>query len=182
MAKHRTPPARATHLEWTHPQGRTVIVAPLKCLEDFEAGKGTIRYGIAHSDSFNALEGEPEAAPRDPRFAVPFVQTEKDGPATPVSSDHPAWKQRPSGAAPEAPAPVAKAAPRVPRAPRPVGGESVCGFIDGLIMEGGRTKDQIVTLVLAKFPERDAKATLSTVGVRPSHIKAKGLTPPPFAK
>jgi hypothetical protein len=69
-----------------------------------------------------------------------------------------------------------------PRAPRAAGGESVCGFIDGLIAEGGRTKEEVLALVLAKFPGRDAKATMSTIGVRPSHMRAAGKTPQPFKK
>lgn len=60
--------------------------------------------------------------------------------------------------------------------------EGVCAFIDNLIMEGGRTAEEVCELTLAKFPGRDPKATLSTVKTRPAHIKAKGLVPPPFKK
>lgn len=73
--------------------------------------------------------------------------------------------------------------PKPPRA-KTVGGarEGVCAFIDKLIMEGGRTAQQVCDLTMAQFPNRDAAATLNTVKVRPSHIKRKGMVPPPFAK
>jgi hypothetical protein len=68
--------------------------------------------------------------------------------------------------------------PKVPRPPK-VGGEGKCAFIDRLIMEGTRSAVQIANEAAAKFGA-DPKATLNTVKCRPSHIKAKGLVPPPF--
>jgi hypothetical protein len=76
------------------------------------------------------------------------------------------------------PAPPKLVQPKVPGPKR----EGVCAFIDERIMEGKRTPEQILEIVLAKFPGRDAKATLATIRTRPSHIKAKGLVPPAFAK
>lgn len=58
--------------------------------------------------------------------------------------------------------------------------EGVCAFIDALIMTGKHSAQAIADLTLKQFPGRDAKSTLNTVKVRPAHIKAKGLVPPPF--
>jgi hypothetical protein len=73
------------------------------------------------------------------------------------------------------PPPVAKKPAGLPK-------EGVCAFIDARIMEGGRTAEEVLAVVMEKFPGRDARATLSTIKVRPSHIKAKGQVPPPFKK
>lgn len=81
-------------------------------------------------------------------------------------------KPRPPGAT-EADLPARVTRPAAKR-------EGVCAFIDERIMEGGRTAEEVLALVMAKFPGRDPKSTLATVKTRPSHIKAKGTTPPAF--
>lgn len=55
-------------------------------------------------------------------------------------------------------------------------GESKCGYIDSLLVKGGHTLREIADLAHKKFGG-NAKATLSTVRVRPSHMRAKGLKP-----
>ena len=75
--------------------------------------------------------------------------------------------------APSAPAPSAPKAPGKKRTGK-------CSFIDDLIMEGKYSKEQILEKVLKQFPGEDSKGTLATIACRPSHIKAKGLVPPPF--
>jgi hypothetical protein len=76
------------------------------------------------------------------------------------------------------------APPAAPKAPKVAGPkrEGVCAFIDNLVMQGGRTKEQILALVLAEFPDRDSAKTLTTIGIRPSHLRKAGQTPPPFKK
>ncbi len=181
--KHRTPPPGTTHLEWTSEHGGTCVIAPIDALADWMAEKGSMRFGVAVGDTFRPHEGEPSPAPRKHPEDKPLVQRERGDAAKPLDDKHPHWKGREPEAAPAFRVPPkAPAAPKAPRAPRAAGGESVCGFIDNLIAEGGRTKEQLADLVLAKWPERDRKSTLSTIGVRPSHMKAKGMKPQPFAK
>ncbi len=68
-----------------------------------------------------------------------------------------------------------------PKAVRPKG-SGKCAFIDELILKGGKTVEQIADLVLKRFPEADLAKTISTVKIRPSHIRAAGKVPKPFLK
>lgn len=54
---------------------------------------------------------------------------------------------------------------------------SKTGYIDSLYLEGGHTKEEIHTLVMAKFPGSDHAATWSTVNARPTHLRKSGLEP-----
>lgn len=53
---------------------------------------------------------------------------------------------------------------------------SKCAYIDSLYT-GDFTIQEILEHTLAKFPEADPKATLSTVRARPGHIRKAGGTP-----
>lgn len=153
--QHREPIAGATHLEFTSADGKTVVVAPVKAFGDFSSAKGTVRYGrLVGPDTFRYAEGEAPENHADP-------------------TDH-------DVRVPGTPPPPPK--PKTPRAPGSGKREGVCGFIDATIMEGGRTAEEVLAIVLEKFPGRDPKATLSTIRCRPSHIRKAGNQPPPFKK
>lgn len=137
--------------------GLTVAV-PAACAGDFSSAKpGRVRWGKL-------------------RYGEDFVPLGADG--NPVENPVEWTDKRPPEAHPSAAEPTTASPAKVAGPKR----EGVCAFIDGLIMEGGRTAEQVLAIVLDKFPGRDAKATLATVKTRPSHIKAKGQTPPPFLK
>lgn len=55
-------------------------------------------------------------------------------------------------------------------------GESKCGYIDSLLEKGGYTMREIAEMAHKKFGG-DIKATLSTVRVRPSHMRDAGRKP-----
>lgn len=166
-------PINATHVEYS--TSRVAIVATVDAVNDFIHMRGQLRFGKYYptSDRFEYLDD-----------GKPLV----DGTCV-MSNEHRTMKR--VVREPEVPAapkpPKAKAVdttskPAASRTPRAPGGESVCGYIDGLIVEGGRTKEEILALVLAKFPGRDPKSTLSTIGVRPAHIRKAGKVPQPFKK
>lgn len=183
-------PAGATHLEYS--TSRVALVADIKFINDFSHMRGKLRFGKYHrqSDRFEYLDNDTPLADgvavmaSEHRSMKPLerVVREEEAPAPiafelgkPAKGKTKFSKSQPSDI-------VVDELPKLPRVPRPAGGESVCGFIDGLIAEGGRTKEEVLALVLAKFPGRDSKATMSTIGVRPSHMRAAGKTPQPFKK
>jgi hypothetical protein len=67
------------------------------------------------------------------------------------------------------------ALPPKERKPRIDGKVSKCGFIDALLAEQKWTLDQILSKTMKAFPGIDKDATLSTIRVRPSHMKKKNL-------
>ncbi len=180
-------PTGATHLEYK--TSRVALVDTINHVNDFTHMRGELRFGkyLRGSDRFEYMDEGSERV--DGTCEVNKARKrEEDAGVERVVREHPELpkppKKKPENATQAVVAALAKnpAFQKAPRAPRPAGGESVCGFIDGLIAEGGRTKEEILALVLAKFPGRDAKATLSTIGVRPSHMRAAGKTPQPFKK
>lgn len=150
---HPQPEPGDTHMEWRSLDGRVSVVCASKGYGDFSSLPGTVRYGRL-------------------RYGEDFIPD-------------PRYEKQPAAEALLPGTEVAEGtqAPKPPRA-KTVGGkrEGVCEFIDKLIMEGGRTAQQVCDLTMKQFPTRDAAATLSTVKVRPSHIKRKGGVPPAFAK
>ncbi len=161
-------PPRATHLRWQSANKGTTLEVPIAQYGDFSSFKtGTLSWGRIHSPG-----GEWEALSDDVgRQSAVEVRAEQHAPRPPGPPPPPGSK------------PVATKPVRQPRAagtgPKK---EGVCSFIDARIMEGGRTVEQVLALVMAQFPGRDPVATTSTIKTRPSHIKAKGLVPPAFAK
>lgn len=172
LAKTEVMPHAATHCEYnreaTYKDGVMVdpgvrITVPINMYGDFSSfNTGTVRWGrMRYGDNFIPMNHD--GTDKDVTVTQDaFIETER-----PASVAH--IKPTPTGT-PGAPA----------KAPQKK--EGVCAFIDNLIMQGGRSADAVLALVLAQFPGRDPKATLATVKTRPSHIKAKGLVPPPFAK
>lgn len=165
MINHPKAPPDATHLEFTYKPvpGKvpTIVTGPIKMFSDFSSIEGTMRYGkLVGTDTFRY---HPDFLPESERRRG-LQQGEQE--TIPEAED-----------TPSTPRP-----PRPPRAPGSGKREGVCSFIDDTIMEGNRTVAEILEIVMAKFPGRDAKATESTIRCRPSHIKKKGLTPPPFKK
>lgn len=167
-------PLEATHVEYSrdpiYKNGVMVdpgltVVSPAHHASDFSSAKvGRIRWGrLVGNDDFRPDPSEEDQAPASAPQMAPLTK--------PVPPPPPGKRQPP---------PPPGARPAAPSAPRKRDG--VCGFIDEIIMQGGRTKEQILELVLAQFPGRDPKATLTTIGIRPSHIRAKGGNPPPFVK
>lgn len=172
-------PTGATHLEYS--TSRIAIVDTINHVNDFTHMRGQLRFGKYHrgGDRFEYLDEGTELKDGTCVENKARKREEAEHPER-VVREHPELPKPPKKKPGAEAAPAVK--PSAPRAPRPAGGESVCGFIDGLIAEGGRTKEEILALVLAKFPGRDAKATMSTIGVRPSHMRAAGKTPQPFKK
>jgi hypothetical protein len=180
-------PTGATHLEYS--TSRVAIVDTINHVQDFIHMRGQLRFGkyLRGSDRFEYLDEGRDRA--EGTCEVNKARTrEDDAQVERVVREHPELPKPPRDrrtvreTMASAMVPVPRAKPSSSRAPRAAGGESVCGFIDGLIAEGGRTKEEILALVMAKFPGRDAKATMSTIGVRPSHMRAAGKTPQPFKK
>ncbi len=156
LAQRPAKPAEATHCEFKACNGCT-IYQDAKNAGDFSSLRGSLTWGRMRYDNDFVRMG-------DPAF---------DNPASDELVLKPADHKGPP------PPPKPKKQPRDPNAPK---GEGVCAFIDNLVMQGGRKASDIAKLVVAKWPDRDLAATLSTVKVRPSHCKKKGLTPPPFVK
>ena len=159
---HPEPPDDCSHLEFVYEGGGTHIVAPAKTWMDYAKVPGVMRYGQL-VDEVGYQRGKQGSF----RY-------------------HPAFDPTPKEAAiahkgPPPPPGTAPAKPKTPRAPGSGKREGVCAFIDATIMEGGRTAEEILELVMAKFPGRDPKATLSTIRCRPSHIRKAGNNPPAFA-
>jgi hypothetical protein len=188
-------PTGATHLEYK--TSRIAIVDTINHVHDFTHMRGELRFGkyLRGSDRFEYLDEGRDRA--EGTCEVNKARTrEDDAQVERVVREHPELPKPPKFKFGKPQAGVTKpgnvpadavviddiSKKLTPRAPRAAGGESVCGFIDGLIAEGGRTKEEVLALVLAKFPGRDAKATMSTIGVRPSHMRAAGKTPQPFKK
>lgn len=166
--EHRPILQGATHLEFTSEPNKsgqvTVVVAPIKAFGDFSSLKGTIRYGkLVGTDTFRYAPGEAPAKQDTEQDEKVVAFPARKGPPPPP------------GSAPAKPA-------RTPSA----GGkrEGVCGFIDDTIeaADGEQTAEEILAIVLAKFPGRDAAATMSTIRARPSHMRKAGKTPKPFRK
>lgn len=156
VAKRPTAPMGATHVEFKCCNGSTIVQA-ISGQGDFSTLRGTLTFGRMRYNTEFIRMG-------DPAFDQPDAERSTEN-------------------APKGPPPPPK--PKVVKTPRAPGlpkGEGVCAFIDGLVMEGGRKASEIAALVVAKFPGRELAATLSTVKVRPSHCKKKGLVPPPFVK
>lgn len=185
-------PTGATHLEYS--TSRIAIVDTINHVNDFTHMRGQLRFGKYHrgGDRFEYLDEGTELKDGTCVENKARKREEAEHPER-VVREHPELPKPPKKKGPVPPfadpieealqknPPVKVGKPIVAKVRAP-GGESVCGFIDGLIAEGGRTKEEILALVLAKFPGRDAKATLSTIGVRPSHMRAAGKTPQPFKK
>lgn len=177
-------PTGATHLEYS--TSRIAIVDTINHVNDFTHMRGQLRFGKYHrgSDRFEYLDEGTELKDGTCVENKARKREEAEHPER-VVREHPELPKPPKKTVSQCVVDALAKNPafqKAPRAPRPAGGESVCGFIDGLIAEGGRTKEEILALVLAKFPGRDAKATMSTIGVRPSHMRAAGKTPQPFKK
>lgn len=176
-----TRPARATHLRWT--DGHTTVEVPVGHYGDFSSmKKGHVEWGIVR-DGDGAWIPVSEAVGRASHAEARDtpVPTRAGPPPPPPPPGAKSLQNVPSWLKPKV-APAAKP----PRTPKPAGTgpkkEGVCAFIDARIMEGGRSVEDILALVMAQFPGRDAAATTSTIKTRPSHIKAKGMTPPAFVK
>lgn len=181
-------PPGATHIEYS--TSRIAIVDTVNHVHDFTGMRGQLRFGKYHrgSDRFEYLdegtelkEGTCVENKEKKREAGFYDGKEPER----IVREHPELPKPPKKTVSQAVVDALAKNPafqKQPRAPRPAGGESVCGFIDSLIIEGGRTKDEILKVVLAKFPGRDPKSTLSTIGVRPAHIRKAGKVPQPFKK
>lgn len=166
LAKHKQvhhpkAPQDATHLEFTFANG-TVVCGPIKMFSDFSSSPGTMRYGKLIGDS--AFRYHPDYEPATAREQA--AQGELAG--TEEASSTVATK------------------PKTPRAPGSGKREGVCAVIDKLILEGGRSVDDILALIMEQFPTRDPAATKSTIRCRPSHIKKAhageaNFKIPPFA-
>lgn len=162
---HPPVPVGSTHFEFILGDG-TVMQQPLKFIGEYEFRKGKLRFGTLHGrDQFTSLmpPGGDDYVPHNPKPA---------GGPPPIKR---------SGPPPIAGVPAARKT-RVPSA----GGkrEGVCGFIDNTIEEadGKLTVEEVLAIVIAKFPERDPGATMSTIRARPSHMRAAGKTPKAFKK
>lgn len=188
-------PNGATHFEYS--TSRIALVDTVNHVQDVAHMRGQLRFGILRAgDRFEYLDEGTEL--KDGTCLV-----NKDKQVERVVREHPELPKPPKKKAADQPSPYAtmvlpkppaKKTPsqpvatgktpsaKVARPPKPAGGESVCGFIDKLIEEGGRTKVEICALVLKKFPDRNEKSTLNTIGVRPTHMRAAGRTPQPFKK
>lgn len=153
--------------------------------------EGTVEVNKARERELPLVVREHPELPKPPKFKMGKPQHGVSKPSEKLGSDalvvdnisslklpKPPAKKTPSQPVATGKTPQAKVA----RAPKAKGGESVCGYIDSLIEEKSRTKQEILDLVLKRFPGRDAKSTMNTIGVRPTHMRAAGRSPKPFKK
>lgn len=188
------PPGGTTHLLFLYRDQHQSLVGSIKTLADFGSLPGYISYGTFRDyqskrssfpgGDFIPLPGQPTLEELEEQKRAHFGgKVPRPGQQTAPKLPPPPGAKNARGLPP--PPPARNGAARPPAAPgKPVVSrkrEGVCAFIDDLIEKGGKTKTQILAAVLRQFPGRDPKGTLSTINVRPTHMRAAGRKPQPFA-
>jgi hypothetical protein len=142
-------------------------------------------------DSARAVVLKPTAVPPKVAKRLGLVDT-TPAPSKPLPVRGPGGKTvKPTAKPVAAPAKAGKPQPPVPakkgpaKAPKPaVAGAPVpkTAFIDALIIKGGLTKLEIHTATMKAYPDADPKSTMTTIGIRPTMIRGRGLVAQPFKK
>jgi hypothetical protein len=160
-------PPDTTHLEYSN--SKVAVVAPIEMLEDYQHFRGgKIRFGkLRYDEDFISLMPDEPAALEAAAKKTVLLEKLKE-----LRAKHPK--------APKAPRMLTVATEQKKGAFK-YGhtSDGITYFIDCLVMEGGRTAEEICAMTFKKYPDKER---LSTVKVRPSMLRQKGYTPPPFKK